>query len=91
MVFELFWVIKNILKIDLQLFNGYPIIGVRQFRRLCRKGQTMNTEATTPLTECEACAMLEHEDRELTAAELASAQNLCGDCEAFFGLGGEFK
>ncbi len=35
--------------------------------------------------------MLEHEDREMTAAELASAQNLCGDCEAYFGLGGEFK
>lgn len=40
---------------------------------------------------CEACSMLEDEDREMTDAEIECATNLCGDCEAFFGLGGEFK
>jgi hypothetical protein len=36
---------------------------------------------------CEACAMLEHEDREMSDVEVEAATCLCGDCEAFFGLG----
>jgi hypothetical protein len=47
----------------------------------------MNIDGT--FSECEACAMLEIEDREMTDAEIEAATCLCGDCEAFFGLGGE--
>lgn len=35
---------------------------------------------------CEACAMLE-DDRDMTA-EQARTANLCGDCQAYFGIGG---
>jgi hypothetical protein len=36
---------------------------------------------------CDACTMLREDDEDMTA-EQARTANLCGDCQAYFGLGG---